>query len=301
MIDIAKSGNRLSGEEPKIAIIGDAHSAKIGSLEAAPFGWRARICAGVLPGHVRVRAEAPGCTPAFTDLQIELAAADSGFDGTPDFLRLDDEADRQAFRRWFTFLAEVQYFTPAPERPAEIVDCAALVRYAYREALRLHDTNWSAGARLPLLPAMDSIRKYNFPYTPLGPELFRIRSGPFAAADLQTGAFAQFANAETLQRFNTFLVTRDVSRARPGDLLFFRRATQHMPFHSMIFIGKSQISRDGALFVVYHTGPDGTKAGEVRRLSMTELLHYPDPEWQPRFTNPSFLGVFRWNILKTIS
>src|SRR5437870_4563904 len=34
-------------------------------------------------------------------------------DGTPEFLRLDGEADRRAFRHWFTFLAESQYYRPA--------------------------------------------------------------------------------------------------------------------------------------------------------------------------------------------
>ena len=44
--------------------------------------------------------------------------ADSFQDGTPDFLRLDDDADRRAFRRWFTYLAEARYFEAAGERPA---------------------------------------------------------------------------------------------------------------------------------------------------------------------------------------
>lgn len=228
-------------------------------------------------------------------------AADSASDGTPDFLRLDDPLDQQAFRRWFTFLAEVQYFTPAPQRPSEIVDCAALVRYAYREALRAHDGDWPASSHLVLVPAMESVRKYSFPHTQLGPALFRVRPGPFLPSDLHTGAFAQFADVETLRNLNTFFVTRDLARALPGDLLFFRRQTSHMPFHSMIFIGKSQISRNGIEYVVYHTGPQGNAAGEIRRLSLTELLHYPDPQWQPRSTNPSFLGVFRWNILRTSS
>ncbi len=149
--------------------------------------------------------------------------------------------------------------------------------------------------------AAESVRKYSFPHTPLGPALFRVRPGPFLTSDITAGAFGQFANAETLQRFNTFFVSRDVAHALPGDLLFFRRQTEHMPFHTMIFIGKSQISRDDSAYVVYHTGPEGTHAGEIRRLSIDQILHYPDPQWQPRFTNPSFLGVFRWNILKTSS
>lgn len=226
---------------------------------------------------------------------------DSFADGTPDFLRLDDEADRQAFRQWFTFLAEVQYFTAPAKRPREIVDCAALVRYAYREALRKHDANWAAAAGLPLVPAIESVRKYDFPHTALGPALFRLRAGSFQASDLHGGVFAQFADAETLQRFNTYFVSREISRAEPGDLLFYRRAQEHMPFHTMIFGGMSQIRRGSVPFVVYDTGPDGGHPGEIRRLPIPDLLHYPDPQWRPRSTNPSFVGIFRWNILRTDS
>jgi uncharacterized protein len=236
-----------------------------------------------------------------TALAALAPATGPAFDGTPDFLRLDDQADREAFRRWFTFLAEVQYFIPAAQRPAEIVDCSALVRYAYREALRAHGSGWPDRLRLPFVPAIESVRKYSFPHTPLGAALFRIRPGPYKRADLTNGAFAQFADAETLARFNTFLVSRDVRRARPGDLFFFRQPVEHMRFHSMVFVGQSQIERGGIPYVVYHTGPDGAAVGEIRRLSLDQLLHFPDPRWQPGEANPSFLGVFRWNILKPLS
>jgi uncharacterized protein YfaT (DUF1175 family) len=212
-------------------------------------------------------------------------------DGTPEFLRLDDPADQEAFRRWFTFLAEVQYFIPAAQRRAEISDCSALVRYAYREALRKHDSTWARESRLPLVPAIESVHKYSYPHTPLGAALFRNANG----------AFTQFANAETLARFNTFRVSRDVKRARSGDLLFFRQPVEHMRFHSMVLVGPSQVDRTGGPYIVYHTGPDGASAGEIRRLSLDQLLHFPDPRWQPREANPSFLGVFRWNILKPLS
>ncbi len=234
-------------------------------------------------------------------LSAASAVVDSALDGTPGFLRLDDPGDRQAFRRWFTFLAEVQYFTPAAERPAEIVDCSALVRYAYREALRAHGVGWADQLKLPFVPAIESVRKYNVPHTPLGAALFRVRPGPYKSVDLHNGAFAQFANAETLARFNTFRVGRDVGRARPGDLFFFRQPVEHMRFHTMIFVGPSQIERTEIPYIVYDTGPDGAAAGEIRRLSLDQLLHFPDPRWQPREANPSFLGVFRWNILKPLS
>ena len=44
-------------------------------------------------------------------------------DGTPDFLRLRDPADRGAFRRWFALIADYQAMRPRGEAPAEIVDC----------------------------------------------------------------------------------------------------------------------------------------------------------------------------------
>jgi uncharacterized protein YfaT (DUF1175 family) len=223
---------------------------------------------------------------------------DSIGDGTPDFLRLDDPADQEAFRRWFTFLAEAQYYNPPAERPAEIVDCAALIRYSYREALRQHDSGWAASAHLPLVPAVDSVRKYSFPHTPLGPALFRVQPGAFANGDISNGAFGQFADAEAIRRFNTYFISRDIRAAEPGDLLFFRRNVEHMPYHSMIVIGRSYfLTNSNSIYVVYDTGPTSTEAGVIKRLSLEELLYYPEPQWQPRATNPFFLGVFRWNIL----
>ena len=89
-----------------------------------------------------------------------------------------------------------------------------------------------------------------------------------------------------------------MSRARPGDLLFFRQDGGDMPFHAMIFLGRSQVEPDSEQFVVYHTGPDGKYAGRDRRLSVAQLLNYPDARWRPVPSNPAFLGVYRWNILR---
>jgi uncharacterized protein YfaT (DUF1175 family) len=211
---------------------------------------------------------------------------DSLGDGTPDALRLDDPRDQQAFRRWFPFLAEAQYYQAPEARPAEIDDCAALIRYAYREALRLHDSPWAAAARLPLTPAFESIGKYHYPHTVLGANLFRVPNG-----------YAQFADAQTLQRLNTHRISRDLAQALPGDLIFFRQDSDHMPYHSMIFVGRSYITHDGAAMIVYHTGPPER---EIRRVTVDALLHYPEPDWRPIPTNPYFLGVYRWNILRTL-
>lgn len=224
--------------------------------------------------------------------------SDSAGDGTPDFLRLDDESDRFAFRRWFTFLAEWQCFRPPEALPPEINDCAALIRFAYREALRAHDGGWAQEMKLDQAPPIPSVQKYRYPFTPLGADLFRIAPGPLRPGDLDRGAFAQFADAQTLRRHNTHLASRDLRFARPADLLFFEQAEQEMPFHAMIYIGPGQFEPPPGDWVVYHTGPDGDDPGEMRRRSVDELVNYPDPRWRPVAGNANFLGVFRWNILR---
>ena len=96
-------------------------------------------------------------TRAITSAEARPAVewTDSFGDGTPDFLRLNDGADRLAFRSWFTFLAESAYFASHP--PDEINDCAALIRFAYRETLRAHDAAWASGLRLTHVPPMPAI------------------------------------------------------------------------------------------------------------------------------------------------
>jgi uncharacterized protein len=224
--------------------------------------------------------------------------SDTYDDGTPDFLRLHTAQDRQAFRAWFTSIAEAQ--ADQPRLPAEIDDCAALLRFAYREALHAHDEVWlsSHSVESPL----PSIRQYVYPETPLGANLFRVRPGPFSPEDLKNGSFAQFADAETLMGRNTYRIGRDLRLARPGDLIFYRQLDQdspydvpgatphHSPFHSMIVCGENG--------VVYHTGPIHHGKGEMRRLSVTDLLHHPDARWRPLPENTNFLGVYRWNILR---
>jgi len=289
-----------SATAPRISIE-PAHAATVEDVSAAPGGWTAAIRAGATPGTVTVRVEVAGLSAARARLVTTLYPGDSAADGTPDFLRLDDPDDRQSFRRWFTFLAEMQFFTPPERRPAEIADCAALIRYAYREALRAHDGNWATDAHLGLVPAMASVGKYQYPFTALGADLFRVKPGEFRASDLAAGAFAQFADARSLELYNTHFIARDLGRAQPGDLLFYRQASDHMPFHSMIYLGTSQIARDAGRYLVYHTGPDAAGAGEIRRPTVEELRHFPEPDWRPLPENPRFLGVYRWNILREIS
>lgn len=253
-------------------------------------------------------ADGPRASPSLLALGANLPAAtfsssDRFNDGTPDFLRLDSPSDQETFRRWFVLIAEYQALRPADQIPREINDCAALLRYSFRNALRTHDSNWLREAQIEPPAALPSLEKYRYPFTPLGASLFRIRPGKFQPADLRDGTFAEFADAKTLKDFNSYLVSRDIRDARPGDLLFYRQLEQDTPFHSMIFIGKSPWQPESdpandADIVVYHTGPIGGAPGEMRRVTAAELLQHPSPRWRPTAGNSNFLGVFRWNILR---
>jgi uncharacterized protein YfaT (DUF1175 family) len=218
-------------------------------------------------------------------------------DGTPDFLRLDSGADREAFRGWFTAIAEYQALRPAQELPAEIADCAALLRYAYRGALHRHTAEWLTENKTEALAYLPSVKKYAYPHTPLGALLFRVR--PAIEEDGRAG-FAEFADAKTLWQLNTFFVSRDVRLARPGDILFYRQLVQSSPYHSMIFVGRSRFDHGGRDddVLVYHTGPTGKLPGEMRRTTLSELFQHPSPRWRPVPGNSNFLGVYRWNILR---
>ncbi|MBZ5620828.1 MAG: DUF1175 domain-containing protein [Acidobacteriia bacterium] len=295
---------RKAAGKPRISIVENPHGAAIQDIveiDGQGGQWQAQIRAGVMPGRVVLRVQFPNLPPAAAEFTATPSDSDTFEDGTPDFLRLDDDHDRGAFRRWFTYIAEEQYFQEPANRPAEIDDCAALIRYAYREALHAHDSGWAEAARLPIVPPFSPIAKYQYPYTPLGAALFRVEDGPYRATDQAGKAFAQFADVETLWRFNTHYLGRDLSRALPGDLLFFRQDAGHMPFHSMIYLGESQLRKDRNLYVLYHTGPDGADPGEIRRLTTEQLLRFPQPEWRPISGNPNFLGLFRWNILRKVS
>jgi len=287
--DPARLSARLPGE--------NGHG--LATVEGPPLTLVYR--AGVIPGPAQVVISGQNVQPATIAITSLPDYSDSFGDGTPDFLRLGSPADRQAFRHWFTLIAERQAFA-GPRLPKEIDDCAALLRYSYREAMRRHDAAWAKDTNLGAAPAASDIAKYQYPYTPLGPNLFRVKEGRFTAQDLSDGTFAEFADVKTLVIANAHFLSRDVSTAQPGDLIFFRQFEQSEPFHSMIIVGRSFFG-SGDDWVVYHTGPGhlpGGKPwpGEIRRVTLASLLRHPDPRWRPLPGNRNFLGVYRWNILR---
>lgn len=195
-----------------------------------------------------------------------------------------DETDRGAFRAWFTYLADTQF----EQRSPDVVDCAALIRHAYREALRPHTTAWFQSARLPRLVSLPDVRQ-SPPMRDGALLLFRVASTP--------ERFAEFADAETIVTLNSRRVGRDVRAAEPGDLLYFRHDDAESPSHLMLFVGESRFDRERRDWLVYHTGPDQGTLGEVRKVALADLERHPSPRWRPVSANAEFIGVFRLNIL----
>lgn len=222
---------------------------------------------------------------------------DSVGDGTPDILRLHAAADRDAFRSWFTMLADTAASLSAKSLPGEIGDNTALLRWCYQNALYLHDAPWLSTMPLDAMPQLASVKQYAFPLTVLGSTYFRVRPGPYTQGDPVNGSFSQFADGQTLWQFNTFLVSRDIHAARPGDLIYFRQLQEGRSYPAMILTGSTPSS------VVYATSPDRIGIGaqvlaEMHRDTVDNLLRNPNPLWRPVPENSNFLGVYRWNILR---
>lgn len=272
-----------------------------------------RLVAGFETGHVTVRVRvwgAPGPIEAGLDLTASLA--DRNHNGYPDALDLTSESDRSAFRRWFTMIA-VSQLTHLDDRWNDR-DCAGLIRYCYREALKRHDNRWLAGRRWLPSSGIPDVRKYNYPNVPLvGTRVFdagrrpRVDSGSPEGVGHRVGLsgssqganrsdgsplafFSEFAEAARLKDNSLGFVSRSPDDALPGDVIFYLNDTDSKwPYHTMIYLGNRQ--------TVYHTGPDGNHPGIVKALSLSDLASHPNPRWHPVASNPYFLGFYRWKIL----
>jgi hypothetical protein len=193
-------------------------------------------------------------------------------------VRMADQADREAFRSWFLFLADAQFYRQTPD----VTDCAGLIRHAVREALRPHTPEWHRLAALPVAPAFPDVRTRP-PVSPDGWQIFRVGDA----------RYAEFADARTIVRLNTAALGRDLQALRPADLLYFRQDAQSSPDHLMVYVGVSAFERAGSDWVVYHTGPIDGGPGEVRKTRLADLLRHPAARWRPVLPNPAFVGIFR--------
>lgn len=231
---------------------------------------------------------------------LESRWDDSDSDGIPDRSELRTYGDRENFKRWFTAIAESQFYEVSKEWNADQRDCAGLVRFAWREALRSHDRAWFQRMGEDFDPVAPDVHAYTLERSPVGEKLFRTASGTFVEANLTDGSLAEFADARTLKNFNAVFVSRDRNEAEAGDLLFFQQPfAQKYPYHVMVFLGRARTDSEGADdWVVYHTGASPVDAGEVRKVRLSVLERHPDPRWRPVASNRNFLGFYRLKILQ---
>jgi uncharacterized protein len=225
---------------------------------------------------------------------------DSDNDGIPDVAELRTYQDRDSFRRWFTFIAENQFYRLSDQWNADQRDCAGLARFAMREALRHHDRPWFQKMGPGYETVASDVGEFDLDHNPMGEKLFRTDFGSFSDSDLRNGRFSEFADGRSLKNFNSVFVTRDRREAQPGDLLFFYQPwVQKFPYHVMIFLGPARVAANGANdWVVYHTGSSPTDKGTVKKVELSVLDHHPDPRWRPVESNKNFLGFYRLKILQ---
>jgi uncharacterized protein YfaT (DUF1175 family) len=232
-------------------------------------------------------------------VSLPAVDADTDNDGIPDRAELRSYNDRENFRRWFTSVAEAQFYASSKAWNEDQRDCAGLVRFAWREALRTHDRAWlrrMGGAYDAVAP---DVSAYTLAESPLGEKLFRTVPGAFRTDDLDKERFDEFADAHALKEFNCTFVSRDRAQAQAGDLLFFFQPfAQRYPYHVMIFLGAARARAEGANdWVVYHTGASVKDKGVVKLVRLAVLDQHPDRRWRPVPTNQNFLGFYRLKIL----
>jgi uncharacterized protein YfaT (DUF1175 family) len=259
-------------------------------------------------GGASTKAHAPSAPNSTTVTKTSAPPAavvgsiDADDDGLPDRAELSSYGDRENFRRWFTALAETQFYELSRQWNAEQRDCAGLVRFSWREALRTHDRAWvqrmGGGAYDAIAP--DVQRARTLERGVLGERLFRTRSGAFQESDLSDHTFSDFADARTLKEYNTEFVSRDRRRAESGDLIFFHQPwAQQYPYHVMVFLGAARESAEGASdWVVYHTGTSPDGRGTIKKVRLAVLDEHPDKRWRPVESNRNFLGFYRLKILR---
>lgn len=217
-----------------------------------------------------------------------LPAPDTDRDGYPDALELVG-VDRAAFADWFASVAESQYYGLAPDWQPQDQDCAGLVRYAFVQALSRHDAAWWAKFAFLPRPRLPEVRGLTYPAPLVSRSVFRVAPGPYREGDVDAGRLVGRTSARFLANHSAARVSRDPARAGRGDLLFFLRPGLGA-YHSMVYLGGGR--------VVYHTGARPGEGGEVRLLTLATLMRHPDPAFHPTPGNPSFLGVYRWQILR---
>jgi len=213
-------------------------------------------------------------------LPVLFALAVSGFSFSGHSAQMPTDQQR-TFRAWMVTIVEDQISHGANPR-WQHRDCAGLVRFAVGEALATHDDHWRKsngflGRPLPAEVELSAVDRKDF-------KLWRQSEGPRS----------NFARALPLIQQNTIFLGKTPDHPEPGDLLFFDQGDEQ---HIMIWTGQR---------IVYHNGHrlkkgEATTDNGLRAVSLGELFNWSDSRWQPRATNPNFVGYFRLAFLQPTS
>src|ERR1043165_3031970 len=249
--------------------------------------------------ETRPSGRVPSSAPV-SESNTSSASPDSDNDGIPDFAELRTFEDRENFRRWVTSIAETQFYQLSEQWKREQRDCAGLVRFAMREALRHHDRAWFQRMGPAYEPVARDVGGFDLDNNPLGEKIFRTDWGAYHDGDSRSTKFSEFADGRTLKNFNVVFVSRDRREAEPGDLMFYYQPwVQKFPYHVMVFLGTPRVNPNGQRdWVVYHTGSSATDDGTVKKVELSVLDQHPDPRWRPIESNKNFVGFYRLKILQ---
>ncbi|HVZ38686.1 MAG TPA: DUF1175 family protein [Candidatus Kapabacteria bacterium] len=331
---ISRFGNRLNVHAlpyaPRVEIVeGSGLITLVPQDDSLTYRARAGIQTGTVVVRVRIYG-APG--PIEARLNLMPSLADRNHNGYPDAMDLTAESDRNAFRRWFTTIAVAQAHH-IDDRWHDR-DCAGLLRYCYREALKRHDNTWLRSREWLVTSAIPDVRKYNYPAIPLvGTHVFNagIREPQDGAAGQHEGTERSSAvqrepgredgpsyeegrpvamavgNRPSASRspLDQFQEYAEAARLKDNSLCFLsRNAGDALPGDVIFYLNdtESEWPYHSMIYLgdgntIYHTGPDGNKPGIVKRLTLAQLASHPNPRWHPVASNPYFLGFYRWRIL----
>jgi len=183
-----------------------------------------------------------------------------------------DPQQSDVFRAWFVRIVQEQ-LRQGPSPRWQQQDCAGLVRFAANEALKTHDAKW--------------LRSMGMSNAHLPPESLLSSDQRQLAQrwDQGGGEIGPYVTALKLIQHNSAPIGRDVSQARPGDLLFFDQGDDQ---HLMVWMGR---------YLAYHTGSARPGDNGLRAVSLPQLMHFKDTRWIPDASNPNFIGVFRLGFL----
>jgi hypothetical protein len=203
-----------------------------------------------------------------------------------DILELNNK-DSKSFNLWFSNII-INIFNENMHIPNNYSDCAGLIRYAYKEALKKHDQYWLNINNYNGF-IYEDVKKFNYPDVPF------VKTNIFLIDENihNKNSYSNFASARYLIEYNMKYLGKNMINAKTGDVLaYFHPNDVEYPYHLMIYIEQNKQK-----YVIYHTGPISNENPGELRLTKIENLKYADPSWIANKENKNFLGYYRFKIL----